>query len=683
MALIHLGLAQRLGLRCYAALMKKIFWVFLLLAAGASPAYCLVESFQQESTEVIAEGRSFGQVGPYEKLTGKLTISLDPAKESIVDLDLAPRDADGRVRFKADLYLLRPVHAERGRRTLFLEVPNRGGKAIVRYFNRGAARSFDPVSAESVGDGFLMEQGYTLAWIGWQFDVPDTDDLMRVDAVPANAGGAIEGLVRADHVFEQSGNRFELGHEGHRAYLPTSPEDERHRLTVRDTRLGPKTLIPREKWDFLYPNEKTGAGLAVIYGEGFEKGRIYELVYASADPVVVGVGLAALRDGAAWLRDSEDSPVKVQRNIAMGISQTGRLLRHFLYQGFNQLAGGGKAFDGVIAHTAGAGRGSFNHRFAQPSRDAHRFRAFFYPTDIYPFSDTIQRDSETGLEEGLLDRLRKANAVPKIFFTNTGYEYWGRNAALVHASLDGRFDVDPGPGVRAYHFASTQHFVGPFPPQIQATRYPANPVDFLWSLRALLLAMDNWVAKGIEPPPSRLPTLANGSLVPLEGYRFPRLPGVDVPAIAHNTWRLDFGPRFRGEGIVDFQPPRVGKPFPILVPQADADGNELGGIRLPQVEVPLATYTPWNFRSKDIGAPDELANFRGAFLPFSLTSEGRNASGDPRLSIAERYASRDEYLGHYAREAMELARDGYLLEGDLAAMLLQAAEQCEYVVGSE
>jgi hypothetical protein len=664
--------------------MKRILWLLssLLLATSTTPAFAVVEGLQIESVETVAQGRSFGRVGPYEKVVGRLTLSLDPATERIVDLDRAPRGSDGRVRFEADLHLLRPVHPERGRGTLFLEIPNRGGKAIVRYFNRGATRTFDPVTSESLGDGFLLKEGYTLAWIGWQFDVPDRDDFLRVDVVPATDGGRVEGLVRADHVFEEDSDLFELGHVGHRAYLPTASDDERHQLTSRSTRLGPRKLVPRKSWSFRLPDKATEEGLAVRLEGGFEKGKIYELVYASADPVVVGVGLAALRDGAAWLRDSKDSPVAVERVLAMGISQTGRLLRNFLYQGFNLLPGGGMAFDGVIAHTAGAGRGSFNHRFAQPSRDAHRFRAFLYPTDVYPFSDLPQRDPETGLEEGLLDRLRIDDAVPKIFFTNTGYEYWGRNAALIHTSLDGSQDVDLGPEVRSYHFASAQHFVEPFPPHPVGTRHPGNPADFLWSLRALLLAMDSWITDGEAPPPSRVPRLADSSLVALEDYRFPKIPGVEIPNIAHGTWRLDFGPRFRSEGIVDYQPPRVGAPFPTLVPQTDADGNESAGIRLPQIEVPLATYTPWNFRSEAIGAPNELANFRGAYLPFAVTEAERRRAGDPRPSLEKRYASRDEYLGRYARAAMDLAKDGFLLPQDLSGMLLQAGDFWHFVVQS-
>lgn len=644
----------------------------VLILLWAPPAFGVVERLEVLSTEPVANGRSFGLAGPYEKLVGRLHFALDPASSSVVDLDRAPTSDDGKVRFAADVYILRPKRDDRGNGSLLLEVPNRGGKAVVRYFNRGATRSYDPVSEEAVGDGFLFERGFTLAWVGWQFDVPEDPQHLRVDTIPASGDSPLEGLVRADHVFDEDTDLFELGHVGHRAYQPTSLDDPRHQLTVRDKRLDPRQILPRTSWRFRLPAPKLGTGLSVRLKGGFDKGRIYELVYASADPIVVGVGLAALRDAAAWLRDSDQSPVKVERTIAIGISQTGRLLRHFLYQGFNRLESGAQAFDGVIAHTAGAGRGSFNHRFAQPSRDAHRFRAFLYPTDIYPFTDQPQVDPQTGRNEGLLDRLREIDAVPRIFFTNTGYEYWGRNAALIHTSLDGERDIALGPEVRSYHFASAQHFVGPFPPERFGTRYPENPLDFLWSLRALLLAMHDWVAEGVEPPPSQVPLLSDGTLVPLAEYRFPKIPGVQAPAIAHGTYRLDFGPRFQSDGVIDQQPPKVGQPFPILVPQADSDGNEIGGIRLPQLAAPLATYPPWNYRAEEIGAPHELANFRGAFLPFAQTRDERDATGDTRLSLQERYASQDEYLGRFAKAATRLVEKRYLLAEDLPGLLQEA-----------
>ena len=650
--------------------MKHLPLCILLTLCCALPAFAAVERLEVRSTEPVASGRSFGLVGPYEKLVGRLHFALDPATSAVVDLDRAPISEDGKVRFAADFYILRPKRATHGNGSLLLEVPNRGGKAVVRYFNRGAARSFDPISEAAVGDGFLFEQGFSLAWVGWQFDVPNDPMHLRVDAVPATAGAPLTGLVRADHVFEADSDYLELGHVGHRAYAPTAVDDPRHQLTVRQQRLGPRQIVPREHWQFRLPD--AGQGLAVRLSSGFKKGQIYELVYASADPVVVGVGLAALRDAAAWLRDSEQSPVSVERTIGIGISQTGRLLRHFLYQGFNQIESGGKAFDGLIVHTAGAGRGSFNHRFAQPSRDAHRFRAFVYPTDIYPFTGQAQHDPATNRNEGLLDRLREADAIPRIFYTNTGYEYWGRNAALIHTSLDGQRDIDLDPHVRSYHFASGQHFVGPFPPQRRNTQHAENPLDFLWSLRALLLAMQDWVAQDIEPPASRVPRLADGTLVPLDKYRFPELAPVRIPTIAHGTYRLDFGPRFRTEGVVDQQPPKVGKAFPILVPQVDADGNELGGIRLPALAAPLASYTPWNYRSVSIGAAHELANFRGAFLPLAYTQAERRRNGDSRLSVQERYASEDEYLGRFSRAATALVAQRLLLAEDLPGLLLDA-----------
>ena len=253
--------------------------------------------------------------------------------------------------------------------------------------------------------------------------------------------------------------------------------------------------------------------------------------------------------------------------------------------------------------------------------------------------------------------------VPKIFFTNTGYEYWGRAAALIHSSIDGTEDVSILPTVRAYHLAGGQHFVDRFPPRAAGTVHPANPANFFFILRALMVRLDQWVAGSAEPPKSRVPTLADGSLTTIDGLRFPGLPGVKAPSRAHEAYRADYGPRFRSAGIVDIEPAKLGAAFSVLVPQVDGDGNEIGGIRLPQIAVPVATYTPWNFRAAETGAGDELADFRGSFLAFASNAELR-AKGDPRLSLDERYASRDAYLGAYTRAARTLIDDGFLLPED-------------------
>ena len=292
---------------------------------------------------------------------------------------------------------------------------------------------------------------------------------------------------------------------------------------------------------------------------------------------------------------------------------------------------------------------------------------------MFPFTSRVQRDPVSSREEGLAGAVDRQPPWPKVFFSNTGYEYWGRSASLIHTTVDGNTDVAPLPSERIYHFASTQHFVDRFPPQANASRFPANPVDFKLSLRALLVAMQAWVAAEVTPPASRYPSIAEGSLVAPESLEFPRIPGVAAPSQPHVGYRVDYGPDFWSQGIVSNQPPIIGKPFPARVSQVDADGNEIGGLRLPEVAVPLATYTPWNYRAAAIGAPNELADFRGATLAFPRTEQERSSRGDPRLSIAGRYASREDFLGQYVEYAVGLVRQRYLLAEDLPEMVEHAA----------
>jgi len=684
---------------CFRRLLVLTRFVALLALGGLAPtASAEVVGIDVTRREVVAEGHAFGLAGRYEKLVGEVRYCLDPdhpGNARIVDLDLAPRDEEGEVCFAGDVYILKPVEPEKGNGTLLVEIPNRGGKASVRYFNRGARRTSDPTTREDFGDGFLMRRGFTVVWAAWQWDVPDRPELLRLDPVFVTAsdrtgGEPVEGLIRADHVFSEPAQVLPLAHRNHRAYPVADPDDPRNVLTVRDSRLGERRVIPRSRWSFARLDDKGDDGGEVVpdrghihLPEGFEPGKIYEAVYVARDPAVVGLGLAAVRDLVSYLKHSPRSPAPGKRALAVGISQTGRFLRHFLYQGFNEDLEGRPALDGVLAQTAGAGRGSFNHRFGQPSRDAHPYSAFFYPTDIFPFTGRTQKDPATGLEDGLLRVLSDTRAMPKIFFTNTGYEYWGRAAGLIHTRLDGREDVEPLPDVRIYHFAGAQHFVDRFPPEVSGTRHPANPLNFFWALRGLLVALNDWITDGTEPPPSRFPRLADGTLTSLGELKFPAIPGVEVPGKAHEAYRADYGPRFRTEGVVTRQPPELGPAFPVRVPQVDADGNELGGLRLPEQAVPLATYTPWNWRAREIGAADELADFRGAFLPFPATEREREETEDPRPSVEERHANRVAYLGRTTETAVDLVRQRYLLAEDLPEMIDHAEELWALVAGDD
>ena len=632
-----------------------------LISMIAAPASATVSRLTVQSRQDVLDGRPFGAVGGYEKLVGTVEFALDPtspANARIVDLQRAPRDPGGRVRATANFMVLRPKAMPRERAVALLEVSNRGGKAVLPYFAR-AEWSGDPAAEAEFGDALPLRLGLTLIWVGWQVDVPPRDRVLRLDAPVATDGGRhLEGVVRCDWTADERVASLPLGHRDHRPYPVADSEHPDNVLTERDGRLATRRVVPRDQWRFV------DGGSRIAHAGGFEPGRIYELVYRARDPVVVGLGLAAVRDMMSYGKYDASSPFPVRWGIGLGISQTGRFLRHFVYQGFNTDEAGRTVFDGLFVHTAGAGRGSFNHRFAQPSRDAHRFSAFFYPTDLYPFSGRSQRDPETGMSDGLFAH---ETHLPRVFFTNTGYEYWGRAASLIHTTPGGDADVEPSANERIYHLAGGQHFVVDWPPVSDRSdgvaTYRGNPLDFRPVLRSLLTRLVEWVRDGREPPSSAYPRLDTGTLVAVDRVRAPAIPGVRWSRVAHEAYRLDYGPRWPA-GVITLEPPRLGKPFPVRVPQVDDDGNERGGIRSLELLVPLATYTPWRLRGGS-ASPDELVDFYGTLIPLPRDRAERERTGDPRGSVTERYGDRTRYLELVRRQAETLARSGFLLGEDL------------------
>ena len=592
----------------------------------------------------------------YERVVGKIHFAVDPklpANRIIADIDLAPRNQQGLVEFSADLYLLKPADPAKSNGTALLEISNRGGKGSTAMFGLGGRP--DPKTAQELGDPLLFEQGFTLVWVGWEWDVPARPGMIRLDA-PKIPG--LTGLVRSEIVTSQRTNRASLGDRAQTPYAVADPDSAT--LTVRDRPDGARTTIPHSQWRL------TEDGGGVEFESGFVPGRLYEVIYKGKDPAVVGLGPAAIRDYISHLKQSGE----VKRAIGFGVSQSGRFMRTFLYYGFNEDEKGGRVFDGVWAHVAGAGRGSFNHRFAQPSRDGHPRLNLFYPTDLFPFTDEAETDA--GVTGSLLARTVKANVVPKIFYTNGSYEYWGRAAALIHTSPDGQRDFGPAADTRVYYLAGTQHGANANP-VVHNTENRANPQDYRYLMRALLVDMNAWITSGVRPPDSRIPLVAKDELVAPAALAFPKIPGVHVPKEPYMAYRLDFGPEFLTKGIVAFEPPKVGKPFPILVPQVDSDGNETSGIRLPDLAVPLATYTGWNLRSGEIGATDVAMDMVGSYLPFARTHAERDKSGDPRPSIEERYHSREEYVKQITATAKKLVEQRFLLERDVPALAARAA----------
>jgi hypothetical protein len=622
----------------------------------------------------------------YERVVAKAHFAVDPklpANRIIRDIDLAPRNAEGLVEFSADLFVLKPRNPAEGNGTILFEVSNRGNKGLLSMFNF-ARSGRDPRTKEDFGDGYLLQQGYTLVWVGWQADVLDDANALRLFApVAVQNGQPVRGLVRAQWIVDSQVTEHNLGDRSHIPYPVADPNDPSLQLTVQDRRGAPKRTIPRSQWqlarlEFGKPVPDAGR---IYMASGFEPGKMYELVYTAQDPTIVGLGPAAIRDMISFLKYERngvillgDQASHLKRAIGFGTSQSGRFLRTFLYFGFNKDEKNRKVFDGVWAHVAGAGRGSFNHRFAQPSRDGHPYMNTLYPTDIFPFSDTPQTDPETGLTDGLLVRAEQDKTVPKIFYTNGSYEYWGRAASLIHTTLDGKGDAALPPDTRAYLLSGTQHGPGAFPPRRNNTQHLANPNDYRFLMRALLAAMQAWLKDGKQPPASAYPTVKNGDLTAPASVQFPKLPGAALPKHPQMAYRVDYGEEFRTAGLVTKEPPVVGKAFATMVPQVDRDGNEIAGIRLPEIQAPLGTYTGWNLRAASIGAPDEMFSMVGSFFPLARTKAEREKARDPRPSIEERYPTREAYLAKVSGAAQALVAAGYLLAADVPALEERAAK---------
>ncbi|HEX7708098.1 MAG TPA: alpha/beta hydrolase domain-containing protein [Thermoanaerobaculia bacterium] len=567
----------------------------------------------------------------YERIDAKVFFEVDPANphnRRIADLDRA----DSQI-FSADLVLLRPKCG--GNDVLHLEIPNRGG--LGRSSNAGV-------------DDFLFRRGYTIGWLGWQFDVRDEPGRLRL--YPPVVRG-LRGQVRSDFIVETITEEHTIAHFiggaiGGKGYPVADRADRKNVLTERDDVTAARRVIPRKRWRFTSDS-------TIALEDGFQPGRIYEIVYTAADPAVVGTGFAAVRDLVSYLKYDEQAIASVKTAYGFGISQSGRFLRHLVYEGFNADEEGRQVFDGLLVHVAGAGRGNFNHRFAQPSRDAQPIVPAFYPVDVFPFTDLPTTDPVSGRTAGLLDLATADGVVPKIIYMNTGYEYWSRGAALIHTTPDGRADVEPAPTSRIYVLSGHGHIGGPFPPQRPVNAQ--NLQNFLnyWPLtHALVDALDAWVRHSTEPPPSRYPRISDGTLVPAETL-------TNAPRFAYQPFRID----------TTTEPPRISGTYTALVPMSDGDGIEIAGVRMPFHSVPLAAFTSWNLRTPSAGFPQYRASFLGSILPF------------PGPVIEARYRSHDEYIGRFTGETMKLIEGRYLVPEDLHGLVTRGTELWNWVMQRE
>jgi hypothetical protein len=638
--------------------MRKLAMLAGALAL-AQPAAAEVVRFEltQPPRPALA-GQSFGNVGGYVEIRARATIALDPADPRnaiIADLDRAPRNAQGRVEATADVIVFRPADLARGNGTLLVEPPNRGRRIITQLLNDTSAAATPRLTeAGDAGNGWTFRQGYTLAWIGWQGDWTPGPQGMRVD-VPRVAG--ITGPSREEFVFDNT----------------TSPQTAQLTYPVADPASVVLTVRNRQEAPRQRPADMSfrlldGDRIEITRPAGFEAGAIYELTYTARDPLVLGMGLAAFRDVTAFLRreGGEANPLaqngrsSISMANTLGVSQSGRFLRDYLYLGFNEDTRGRQVFDAMVPHIPGARRTFINARFAQPGRNPSDHTDRLYPADQFPFTYAMTTDPLTGARDGLLRRCRISGTCPRIFQTDSEFEFWGARGSLTYTDPAGRH-IDLPPEVRGFMMTGHPHYAvaEAVANRSALCQLPMNPLQAGAPMRALMVALEAWVREGVEPPASRVPMLAHGTLIPAAQY--PAIPG--LPRLT--SWTpaplLDLSKN----------PPEVVGSYPILFPRVDGDGLAIGGLRTPVIEVPRATYTGWNPRSAGFGE-GALCTNQGGAIPFAATRAERMAANDPRPSIEERYADNAAYVAAVRASAQRLVAERLLLAEDAQAIVAKA-----------
>jgi Alpha/beta hydrolase domain len=625
----------------------------VLLAAAIPCAHARVAQVRIDSVEAFADGMTFGTTGAYQRVIGVAKGELDPAdprNAGIADIVRAPRNAAGKVEYEADLFILRPMDAGKGNHHLLFDVLNRGNKLVVNRLNSllPPDDSNDPKTVAQAGDGFLFRHGYTIVWAGWDPDSPTRNHGMaiRIPALPD-----VTQEIRDEFV---SGTRGPALANFHLSYAATDTEQPSARLTVRRRETDPEVPLPRDKWRFIDARTVT----LLPDGTKPDVGSIYELTYRAKSPWVSGIGFAAERDVVAFLKSNAPDAAgtanptggAITAAIGFGISQSGRFLRDFVEHGFNQDEAGHKVFDGVLSHIAGIGTVFLNEEFGQPFRTRTQHEDHTMPENAFPFSSAPTHDPVSGRDAAML---RHDGFDPLLIETNSDAEYWQKGASLFGTDPRGQHDVALPETTRLFLIAGTQH-TG----RHGSTDAPGpcanlrNPHDPYPALRALLVTLDEWITKGTPPPASRIPRIADRTLVPAQRLGFPTLPGFAL-AVAPDTI----------DPPGDWVYPRpVVSPYVPLVPAVDADGNDRAGLHLPDIAVPVGTYAGFNVYKAPFPS-GELCDRDGSFLPFARVDADRTA-GDSRRSLVARYGTHQHYVGLVAAVARQLVRGRLLLQED-------------------
>ena len=689
----------------------------IALATGSAEAR--ITRIEITKSEPAFAGQSFGAVGAYDRLTGRAYGEVDPhslANEMIQDIALAPRNARGMVEYVTDIDILRPADRSKGNGVLFFNIINRGNKGGLPLFNADVrADVASNNNLATAGDGFMQRQGYTTIWFGWQPDVvPGNNRMtMRVPVAHNPDGSSITGMVRSELTTAAQTPTMTLNLSSGwftgmaTAAYPTVSTDNRTpladgflpELTVRAREYEPRVVIPNTEWSFGSCEAGKPAAVndtQICYGAGFKPGHLYELTYRARDPLVLGLGFAAARDLGGFLKSAaaddagNANPVLVPnaKTIVMGSSQSGRYIRTLIHLGFNRGEDGHIVFDGAFPHIGG-GLMPLNVRFGQPGRGGSNGEIDRdYPGAEFPFTYGSEHDPLTGRTRGILDRCSSTNTCPKIVHAATALEMWELRQSLGFTDPLGIRDLNDPPNVRSYVMASTQHAAAtqlPAAAPFGACQQQPNPNPHTWTVRALLVALTAWVKDGVEPPPSARPTLAAGTLVAADQVHFPPIPANNYGNVArpvvrflglHNPLHVrDYGEDYRPEdasGVITVNPPKVSAArYGNLVPQVDADGNDLDGIRNVFLQVPIGTYTGWNLFNHSF-FEDGLCTLQGSFIPFARTKAERLAVGDERLSVEERYPTRETYVAAVKKAAQGLVAKRYLLPEDATLLISQA-----------
>jgi Alpha/beta hydrolase domain len=616
-------------------------------------------SLDIERIEALADGAPFGDAGAYERVIGRAKGEVDPrdpANKSIALIDKAPLNANGKVEYAADIFILRPKDPARGNGRILYEVNNRGRKMLFGNIADGPQGVNDPKTMADVGNGFPLRQGYTIVWSGWDPDAPRANMGLGLTApVATDNGRPIVKIVRDEFCSGTRGGAIEVFKL---SYEATTQEQPRATLTVRERADDEPRELPLNQWSFV-----DARSIKLREGTKPKPGYLYEFRYEAKNPKVLGLGFAATRDVISWLRYDPAAIAatggKISHALAIGFSQAGRYLRNHISEGFNRDEAGRKVFDGIHSHIAGVGRIFFNTPFGQPARTGTQHEDHGFPENEFPFSTASLADPLTGKKGSLF---RGDGSDPRLIETNTSTEYWQKGASLLHTDPLGTEDVTLPENSRVYMIAGTQHggragATTDAGPNIN----PRNPHNPMPAVRALLVALDEWVVSGKEPPPSRVPTLAAGTLVEPDKTGFPAVPGAAVVKVTNQV-----APP--GDWV---HPKPADKAYRTLVCKVDADGNEAAGVRLPDIAVPLATYSGWNEYKPPYPA-GELADRDGSCLPFAVDKAARQAAGDPRPSISERYKSGADYVAKVQAVVSALQKDRLLLAEDAKSYVERA-----------